>query len=53
MGLGNVAGQTYAQLLKRPEISLEGLLPVLRPEWEESGGPLEFLQCSGECQDSQ
>jgi tRNA uridine 5-carboxymethylaminomethyl modification enzyme len=32
LALGNVAGQTYAQLLKRPEISLEGLLPVLRPE---------------------
>ena len=46
LGLGNVAGQTYAQLLKRPEISLEGLLPVLRPEWEEmagSGHPLAFF----------
>jgi tRNA uridine 5-carboxymethylaminomethyl modification enzyme len=41
--LGNVAGQTYAQLLKRPEVSLEGLLPVLRPEWEESEGPLAFF----------
>jgi tRNA uridine 5-carboxymethylaminomethyl modification enzyme len=41
--IGNVAGQTYAQLLKRPEISLEGLLPILRPEWEESGGPLAFF----------
>ena len=29
-GLGNVAGQTYAQLLKRPEVRLETLLPVLR-----------------------
>jgi tRNA uridine 5-carboxymethylaminomethyl modification enzyme len=37
---GNVAGQTYAQLLKRPEISLEALLPVLQPEWE---GPLSFF----------
>jgi tRNA uridine 5-carboxymethylaminomethyl modification enzyme len=36
-GLGNVAGQTYAQLLKRPEISLEELMPVLRPEWETEG----------------
>ncbi len=36
--LGNVAGQTYAQLLKRPEISLETLLPVLRLEWERSWG---------------
>jgi tRNA uridine 5-carboxymethylaminomethyl modification enzyme len=41
--LGNVAGQTYAQLLKRPEITLEGLLPVLRPEWEDAGGPLAFF----------
>jgi tRNA uridine 5-carboxymethylaminomethyl modification enzyme len=41
--LGNVAGQTYAQLLKRPEISLEALLPVLRPEWEGAGGPLAFF----------
>jgi tRNA uridine 5-carboxymethylaminomethyl modification enzyme len=41
--LGNVAGQTYAQLLKRPEISLEALLPVLRPEWEDAGGPLAFF----------
>src|SRR6202049_4768555 len=43
--LGNVAGQTYGQLLKRPEISLEGLLPVLRPEWEAagSGHPLAFF----------
>ena len=41
--LGNVAGQTYAQLLKRPEISLEALLPVVRPEWENAGGPLAFF----------
>ena len=43
--LGNVAGQTYGQLLKRPEISLEGLLPVLRPEWEAAGlgNPLAFF----------
>jgi tRNA uridine 5-carboxymethylaminomethyl modification enzyme len=41
--LGSAAGQTYAQLLKRPEISLEGLLPVLRPEWEENAGPLAFF----------
>jgi tRNA uridine 5-carboxymethylaminomethyl modification enzyme len=42
-GLGNVAGQTYAQLLKRPEISLEALLPVLRLEWEQDGGELGFF----------
>ena len=45
-GLGNVAGQTYAQLLKRPEISLEALLPVLRPEWEESDGALSFFSAT-------
>jgi tRNA uridine 5-carboxymethylaminomethyl modification enzyme len=39
-GLGNVSGQTYAQLLKRPEISLERLLPVLRMEWEGTDGAL-------------
>src|SRR6202041_3050344 len=39
-GLGHVSGQTYAQLLKRPEISLEGLMPVLRMEWEGTDGPL-------------
>jgi tRNA uridine 5-carboxymethylaminomethyl modification enzyme len=39
--VGNVAGQTYAQLVKRPEISLETLLPVLRVEWE--GGVLGFF----------
>jgi tRNA uridine 5-carboxymethylaminomethyl modification enzyme len=39
--LGNIAGQTYAQLLKRPEINLETLLPVVRLEWE--GGELDFF----------
>ncbi|MEO6119945.1 MAG: tRNA uridine-5-carboxymethylaminomethyl(34) synthesis enzyme MnmG [Terriglobales bacterium] len=28
--LGNVAGSTYAQLLRRPEVTIEDLLPVLR-----------------------
>jgi tRNA uridine 5-carboxymethylaminomethyl modification enzyme len=46
--LGNVAGQTYAQLLKRPEISLETLLPVVREEpgsagIEGLGDPLAFF----------
>jgi tRNA uridine 5-carboxymethylaminomethyl modification enzyme len=31
--LSNAAGQTYAQLLKRPEITIESLLPVLREEF--------------------
>jgi tRNA uridine 5-carboxymethylaminomethyl modification enzyme len=39
-GLGNVSGQTYAQLLKRPEINLEALLPVLQREWDGTDGPL-------------
>jgi len=33
--LGNVAGQTYAQLLKRPEVTLDRLLPALQPELAE------------------
>jgi tRNA uridine 5-carboxymethylaminomethyl modification enzyme len=41
--LGNVAGQTYAQLLKRPEINLETLLPVLQLEWEQDAGELGFF----------
>ncbi len=41
--VGNVAGQTYAQLVKRPEISLETLLPVLRLEWEQADGVLGFF----------
>ncbi len=34
--LSNAAGQTYAQLLKRPEITFELLLPVLREEFAEA-----------------
>lgn len=30
--LGNIAGQTWAQLLKRPEVSLEALLPAVRED---------------------
>ena len=30
--LGNVAGQTYAQILKRPEVTIEALWPALREE---------------------
>jgi tRNA uridine 5-carboxymethylaminomethyl modification enzyme len=41
--LGNVAGQSYAQVLKRPEISLETLLPVLRLEWTQDEGELGFF----------
>jgi tRNA uridine 5-carboxymethylaminomethyl modification enzyme len=31
--LANANGQTYAQLLKRPEITIDALLPVLREEF--------------------
>ncbi len=44
--LGNVSGQTYAQLLKRPEIGLEQLLPVLEPEWSGDDGPLGFFSAA-------
>jgi tRNA uridine 5-carboxymethylaminomethyl modification enzyme len=40
---GNVAGQSYAQLLKRPEVSLEALLPILAQEWDE-GSALSFFR---------
>ena len=43
LAVGNVAGQTYAQLIKRPEISVEGLLPVLRPEMAGTGDPVGFF----------
>jgi tRNA uridine 5-carboxymethylaminomethyl modification enzyme len=48
--LGNVAGQTYAQILKRPEMTIEALLPILRAEFDSpvpveraSDGLLAFL----------
>ena len=40
--LASVAPQTYAQLLKRPEVSLETLLPLLRPAWDATS-PLAFF----------
>ena len=36
LALGSVAGQTYAQLLKRPEITIDALLPVLKEEFTEA-----------------
>jgi len=30
--LGNIAGQTYGQLLKRPEVTIDTLFPVIREE---------------------
>ena len=41
--VGNVAGQTYAQLLKRPEVTLERLLPALLPEFAQGGSELAFF----------
>ena len=32
MQLGNISGQTYAQLLKRPEVSIDKLFSVIREE---------------------
>jgi tRNA uridine 5-carboxymethylaminomethyl modification enzyme len=34
--LGNVTGQTYAQLLKRPEVTIDALAPLLRAYVEET-----------------
>jgi tRNA uridine 5-carboxymethylaminomethyl modification enzyme len=46
--LGNIAGQTWAQLMRRPEVTIEALLPVLREEltdavfapWQSASGHL-------------
>ena len=32
VSLGSVTGQTYAQMLKRPEVTIEALFPMLREE---------------------
>jgi tRNA uridine 5-carboxymethylaminomethyl modification enzyme len=40
---GSAVGQTFAQLLKRPEITIEQLAPILKqvtPEFFERGGPV-------------
>jgi tRNA uridine 5-carboxymethylaminomethyl modification enzyme len=34
--LGNLTGQTYAQILKRPEVPIEALYPLLRDEFRSS-----------------
>jgi tRNA uridine 5-carboxymethylaminomethyl modification enzyme len=36
--LSGAAGQSYAQLLKRPEVTLDGLAPILREEMEKTTG---------------
>jgi tRNA uridine 5-carboxymethylaminomethyl modification enzyme len=38
--LGNVTGQTYAQMLKRPEVTIERLFPMLREELAASSDPV-------------
>jgi tRNA uridine 5-carboxymethylaminomethyl modification enzyme len=37
---GSIAGQTYAQLLKRPEVSIGTLFPLIREELAASGNTL-------------
>jgi tRNA uridine 5-carboxymethylaminomethyl modification enzyme len=37
--LGNVTGQTYAQMLKRPEVTIEAMFPMLREELAASADP--------------
>ncbi|MGC9293373.1 MAG: tRNA uridine-5-carboxymethylaminomethyl(34) synthesis enzyme MnmG [Acidobacteriaceae bacterium] len=36
--LDSAAGQSYAQLLKRPEVTLDGLAPILREEMAKAAG---------------
>jgi len=38
--LGNIAGQTYVQLLKRPEVTIDLLFPVIREELVSAEGSL-------------
>jgi tRNA uridine 5-carboxymethylaminomethyl modification enzyme len=38
--LGNIAGQTYAQLLKRPEVTIDLLFPIIREELVATEGEL-------------
>jgi tRNA uridine 5-carboxymethylaminomethyl modification enzyme len=50
--LGPIAGQTYAQLLRRPEVTIDDLAPICRqlaPEFftHEAGGP--YSPSVGEC----
>ena len=40
LALAGANGQTYAQLLKRPEITIDSLLPVLREEFASAEEPL-------------
>jgi tRNA uridine 5-carboxymethylaminomethyl modification enzyme len=38
--LGNIAGQTYSQLLKRPEVTIDLLFPIIREELAATEGDL-------------
>ncbi|HUY81379.1 MAG TPA: tRNA uridine-5-carboxymethylaminomethyl(34) synthesis enzyme MnmG [Acidobacteriaceae bacterium] len=40
--LGNLQGQTYAQLLKRPEVTIESLFPLIREELAALNDPTLF-----------
>jgi tRNA uridine 5-carboxymethylaminomethyl modification enzyme len=40
LSLGSIAGQTYAQMLKRPEVTIEALFPMLREELANSAETL-------------
>jgi len=47
--VGNVAGSTYAQLLKRPEITIEDLVPRLReavPDFFANGSSVSSVSCA-------
>jgi tRNA uridine 5-carboxymethylaminomethyl modification enzyme len=40
LSLGSIAGQTYAQMLKHPEVTIEALFPMLREELADSAETL-------------
>ncbi|MGH9586985.1 MAG: tRNA uridine-5-carboxymethylaminomethyl(34) synthesis enzyme MnmG [Acidobacteriaceae bacterium] len=42
--LGNLQGQTYAQILKRPEVTIEALYPLLREELRTLDDPSLFAE---------
>ena len=44
---GNTAGQSYAQILKRPEITIEGLWPLLRDDLAALGDSSPFSEWIG------
>ncbi len=42
--LGNLAGQTYAQILKRPEVTIEAIYPAIREELSTLEDPTLFAE---------